>query len=107
MEKIFNELIKAGCDNNYISPSTNVAMDIEGIPQLLRHNSKVTMDNKDELNKVYIHFSPKLGFQFTVRQNSRSRKIDFTLPLPGFKQNWTTLLGGNLLFPGHYTVSSF
>ena len=66
------------------------------------------MYHKGTFHKGYINYSPGFGFQFTVRRNARSRKIDFTVPLPNFKQHWNTLLGGNILFPGHYsTVSSF
>ena len=34
-------------------------------------------------------------------------QIYFTVPLPDFKQNWMTLIGDNILFPGHSTVSFF
>ena len=42
-----------------------------------------------------------------MRRNARSRKVDFSVPLPDFKQHWTTLLGDYRLFPGHSTVVSF
>jgi len=47
------------------------------------------------------------GYTFDVRQNSRSQKVDWQLPLPNFKQNWTNLIGKDVLIPGHSTVSSF
>jgi hypothetical protein len=50
---------------------------------------------------------PETKFQFVVKRNLRSSKIDFTVPLPDFKQSWTTLVGENILIPGHTTVSSF
>jgi len=37
----------------------------------------------------------------------RSVKIDWSLPLPNFKQSWTTLASEDILIPGHSTVSSF
>ena len=42
-----------------------------------------------------------------MRWNARSRKVDFSVPLPDFKQHWTTLLGDDRLFPSHSTVSYF
>ena len=65
------------------------------------------MGHKGALNKGYIKYSPENGFQFIVRRNARSRKVDFSVPLPDFKQHWTTLLGDNILFPVHSTVISF
>ena len=65
------------------------------------------MDYKGVFYKGYINYSPENGFQFIVRRNARSRKVDFSVPFPDFKQHWTTLLGDNILFSGHSTVSSF
>ena len=65
------------------------------------------MDHKGDFHKGYIKYSPETGFQFTVRRNARSRKVDFSVPLPDFKQHWNTLLGDDRLFLGHSTVSSF
>ena len=65
------------------------------------------MDHKGALHKGYINYSPENGFQFIVRRNERSRKVDFSVPLPDFKQNCTTLLGDDRLFTGHSTVRSF
>ena len=42
-----------------------------------------------------------------MRRNIRSTKVDWSVPLPDFKQHWTTLVGDDILFPGHTTVSSF
>ena len=65
------------------------------------------MDHKGEFHKGYINYSPEFGFQLIVRWNAGSRNIDFTVPLPDFKQHWNTLLGYYILFPGHSTVRSF
>ena len=65
------------------------------------------MDRKGLFYKGYINYSPEHGFQFIVRRNSRSRNVYFSVPVPDFKQHWTTLLGDDILFPGHSTVSSF
>ena len=65
------------------------------------------MDHKGGFHKGYINHSPENGFQFIVRRNARSIKVDFSVPLPNFKQHWTTLLGDDRLFPGHLTVISF
>ena len=64
------------------------------------------MDHNGAFRQVYINYSPEFGFQFLVRRNARYRKIDFTVPLPDFK-NWTTLIGEDILFTGHSTVISF
>ena len=65
------------------------------------------MDHKRGFHKGYINYSPEVGFQFIFRRNSRSIKIDFTVPIPNFKQHWNTLLGDDRLFPEHSTVRSF
>ena len=65
------------------------------------------MDHNGSFHKGYIHLSPEGGFHFAVRKNARSIKIDWSVPLPNFKQNWTTLLGDDILFPNHTTISSF
>ena len=65
------------------------------------------MDHKGDFQKGYINYSPETGLKFTVRRNARSIKVDFSVPLPYFKQHWTTLLGDDILFPVHSTVSSF
>ena len=65
------------------------------------------IEHKGALHKGYINYPPVSGFQFIVRSNSRSRKVDFSVPLPDFIQHWTTLLVDDRLFPGHSTVSSF
>ena len=65
------------------------------------------MYHKGAFNKGCIINSPENGFQFIVRINARSRKVDFSVPLPDFKQHWTTLLGDNRMFTSHSTVFSF
>ena len=59
------------------------------------------MDHKGVFHKGFIHYYPEFGFQFSVRRNTRSQKIDLTVSIPDFKQNWTTLIGDNILFPVH------
>ena len=107
VENSYDELIQAGQDDASPSKSTSNAADLGGIPNFLRHYSKVTMDHKGAFHKGYINYSPEFDFQFIVRRNARSRKIDFTVPLTDFKQHWTTLIWGNILLPDHSTVSSF
>ena len=69
VEQRYNKLIKAGGNNNYTYPSTNVATALKGVSHFLRHVSKVTMYHKGEFHKCYIHFSPEIRFQFSVRRN--------------------------------------
>ena len=71
------------------------------------HDSKFKIDHKGGFQRGYIHFYHELGFQFAVQRNARSRKIYFTVPLIDFKQNSTTLVGVNIIFPRHSTVRSF
>ena len=86
MEQIYYKLIKAGPDDDSKSPPPGVAYALECITHFLRQDSKVTMYHKGEFHKFFIYFSPKLGFQFAVRQNSLYQKLDFTVPLPDFKK---------------------
>ena len=65
------------------------------------------MDHKGAFHKLYINYSPEIGFQFIVRKNASSRKVGFSVPLPDFIQHWTTLLGDDIFFSGHSTVRSF
>ena len=106
IESSFEDLAKPGKPSS--SPnSATVTSSLEGIPTCLHPNSKVTMDHEGVFHKGYIHLLPEGGFQFVVRRNARSTKIDWSVPLPNFKQSWTTLMGDDILFPGHKTVSSF
>ena len=107
VEKSYDDLIQAGRDDASPPKSTINTAALEGIPHFLCYDSKVMMGHKGEFHKGCINYPPEFGFQFKFRRNSRSRKIDFTVPLPDFKQHWTTLLGDNILFPGHSTVRSF
>ena len=68
---------------------------------------KSRWDTRGAFQKGYINYSPVSGFQFIVRRNARSIKVDFSVPLPDFKHHWTNLLGDDRFFPGHSTVSSF
>ena len=65
------------------------------------------MYHKGVFHKGYINHSPEFGFKFLVIRNARSRKIDFTVPLLDFTQQWTTLIGEDILFPVYSTVSPF
>ena len=96
-EKSYEDLIQAVWDDVLPSNLKNAAA-LDGIPHFLCHYFKVTMDHKGESHKGYINYSPEFGLQFIVRQNARSRKIDFTVPLPDFKQHWTTIIGGDIFF---------
>ena len=65
------------------------------------------MDHEGSYHKGFLQHTPDGGFRFEVRRNPRSKKIDFTVPLPDFNHAWTTLIGEDIIFPGHSTVSSF
>jgi hypothetical protein len=78
-----------------------------GLPSFLSEGSKITVDHNGAFHKGFIHHSPTLGFHVAVKRNLRSNKVDFTVPLPSFRQNWSSLVGDNVILPGHSTVSSF
>ena len=84
-EQSYGELIKAGCNNNYTSLYPDFSTSLKDIYHLLQRDFKVTMYHKGALYKGYIHFSLELGFQFSVRGNALSQKIDFNAQLPDFK----------------------
>ena len=101
VEKSYDDLLQAGQDDPSPYKSTNNATALVGIPHFLCHDSKLTMYRKGSLHKGYINCSPGFGFDFIVRRNARSRKIDFTIPLTDLKNIWTTLLGDDIFFSGH------
>ena len=106
VKKSYDNLIKLGRNDVSTSQSSENSTTLEVIPDFLPHESKVTMYCKGGFHKVYIHFSPKLWFQFAVRHNLCSRKIYFTILIPDFKQNWTTLVVDAILFYVHSIVGS-
>ena len=85
VERSYDNLIKDSRDDTSPPKSPSNAATLEGIPHFLRHDSKVMMDHKGGFYKGYINYSSESGFQFIVRRNSRSRKVDFSVPLPDFK----------------------
>ena len=99
-------LWEAGHSNALVS---RVPLDatIEGLPYFLRPNAKVTMDHDGAFHKGCIHYLSEGGFKFIDCRNSQSRTIDWSVLLPNFKQTWSTLLGDDIIVPGHSTVSSF
>jgi hypothetical protein len=101
----FEDLINP--DMPHPPTTSDLTHPFDGLPYFLSNGSKVTLDQNGAFHKGFIHHSPDTGFQFVVKRNLRSTKIDFTVPLPNFKQNWSTLVGDDVLIPGHSTVSSF
>ena len=104
---MYDDLIKAGRDDVYPASYTNNASVLEGTTHFLHNISKFTMDHNGAFHKGYIHYYPEFGFQFAVQWNARYQKIYFTVPLPEFKQDCTTLISDYLLFPGNSTVRLF
>jgi hypothetical protein len=78
-----------------------------GLPHFLSEGSKVTLDHNGAFHKGFLHHSPSAGYHVTVKRNLQSTKIDFTVPLPNFCQDWSSLVADNILLPNHSTVSSF
>ena len=85
VEISYNDLIKDSRDDTSTPKSPSNAAALEVVTHFLFHDSKVTMDHNGEFHKGYINYSPENGFQFIVRRNARSRKVDFSVPLPDFK----------------------
>ena len=97
-EATFEDLTKVGTPT--ASPNSTTPSAFEGLPSFLQHNSKITMDHDGAFHKGYLQYTTEGGFCFEVRRNPRSRKVEWTVPLPGFKQNWPSLVGEDIsLFP--------
>ena len=104
----FEDLIAVGRDSNALTDSAPpTANPFATLPQIFQRNSKVTFDHNGAFHKGFLQHSNKHIFQFQVRRNIRSTKVDWSVPLSNFKQHWTTLVGDDILFPVHTTVSSF
>ncbi|KAL7549847.1 hypothetical protein ACHAWF_013106, partial [Thalassiosira exigua] len=88
-------------------PSETAPNPFASLPHFLQLNAKLTMDHEGSFHKGYLGHTPEGGFRFEVRRNLRSTKIDRTVPLPDFHVQWPTLLGEDVLIPGHSTVSTF
>ncbi|KAL7459292.1 hypothetical protein ACHAWC_010958 [Mediolabrus comicus] len=79
----------------------------DGLPSFLQQDSKITIDHNGAFHRGYLHYSPQGGFAFVHRKTSRSKRIEWTVPLPDLRQNWPTLLGDDTIIPGHGQISSF
>jgi hypothetical protein len=90
-----------------IPQGTSLANVYDGLPAFFSEGSKVTIDHNGTFHKGFLHYSPEGGFHVQIKRNLRSTKIDFAVPLPDFRQHWSSLVGDNILLPGHTTVSSF
>lgn len=102
----FEDLINAGRDKDSTPVSSTLPDVLEGIPSMLHPSKKVTMKHDNTYKKGIIGYSPEGGFTFLIMRNARSSKVDWSVPLPNFKQTWTTLMAEDILIPGHGTVST-
>ena len=50
---------------------------------------------------------PQIWLSVHSQTECEVHKINFTVPLPGFKQHWNTLIGYDILFLGYSKVISF
>ena len=107
IEVSFEDLIKPGRSDQPPQANTPDPSVFDGMPHFLRVGSKITMDHDGAFHKGYLNYTADGGFRFEVRRNARSLKTVLEVPLPDFKQHWTTLIGENIIIPGHTTVSSF
>ena len=77
------------------------------LPHQFQRHSKVTLEHNGSFHKSFLSHTPEGGFVFECWRNLWSNKIDWTVHLSDFIQQWTTLMGENVIFPGHTQVSSF
>ena len=96
----FEDLLKEASTNNQTSP--NVPEAFTGLLHFVQLGYKVPMDHASS----FLGYAKDGGYTFDVRRKSRSQKVEWQLPLPNFKQNWTNLMGEDVFIPGHSTVSS-
>ena len=106
IDSTFEDLVKVGSTDQPPTDSSDISI-FDGLPYFLHNNSKITMDHNGSFHKGYLQYDKATGFQFVVRRNSRSLKVDWCVPLPDFKQNWTTLVAEDIIIPDHKTISSF
>eukprot|EP00956_Cyclotella_meneghiniana_P014787 scaffold22287_cov36-Cyclotella_meneghiniana.AAC.2 len=103
----FADLLSPSSDTPPVDPAAPSTV-WQGIPsRYLHQDAKITYEHDGTYHKGYLSYSEQTGFEFLVRRNTRSKKIDFRVPLPDFSRNWTTLLAEERLLFGHTTVSSF
>jgi hypothetical protein len=101
----FSNLIGPQSPNPAQVPSTVTSF--AGLPTFFAQGSKVTLDHEGSHHKGFVVHSPKTSYYFGVKSILCSTKVDFTVPLLDFHQHWPTLVGNNIIIPGHTTVSSF
>jgi hypothetical protein len=77
------------------------------LPMFLSKGSKITFHHNGSFQKGFLEYSPEHRFQFVMKRNLHSIKVDYMVPLPDFKHNGPSLVGNNIVLPGHSTVSSF
>jgi hypothetical protein len=65
------------------------------------------MDYNGSFHKGFIHCSSEGGFHFVMKRSARSKTIEWSVPLPNFRLHWTTLVGDNIIVPGHTQITSF
>jgi len=86
---------------------TPKAPTFDGLPSFLQQDSKITLDHNGAYHRGYLHYSDQGGFAFVHRKTARSKRIEWSVPLPDLRQNWPTLVGDDTLIPGHGQISSF
>eukprot|EP00956_Cyclotella_meneghiniana_P005594 scaffold7180_cov50-Cyclotella_meneghiniana.AAC.3 len=107
VELTFADLLSPSTDTPPVNPAAPTTV-WQGIPsRYLHQDAKITYEHDGTYHKGYLSYSEQTGFEFLVRRNSRSKKVDFRVPLPDFSQNGTTLLAEEKMLFGHTTVSSF
>ena len=106
-ECTFKDLCSPGTLTSSDPSKTSLPDPFSSLPHQFQCHSKVTLDYNGSFHKGFLSHTPEGGFVFECRCNLWSSKIDWTVHLPDFIQQWTTLMGENVIFPGHTQVSSF
>ena len=108
IEKQFHELAPSLTN----SPSAELSSSpttspFDSLPAILQRNSKITIDHQGAFHKGYLDHSPEGGFMFVSKCAASSKKILWSVPLPDFSRQWYSMVGENIIIPGHSTVSTF
>ena len=84
-EVAFEDLVCVGTDT--VEDQPEEVDPLCSLAPFLCCNVKLTMDHDGSFQKGYLKHTVEGGFCFEVRQNPRSRKVDFSVPLPDFKRS--------------------
>ena len=106
-EASYEDLVSSEPEHSSAPAPNSAASIFDGLPSFLQQESKITIDHNGAFHRGYLHYSPQGGFAFVHRKTSRSKRIEWSVPLPDLLHNWPTLVGDDTIIPGHGQISSF